>query len=811
MQQRQWGTWQRGAFGCAFILGMVACADSAARDGELALVHGDLSATSADESSSEAAGSGAAASDAALSTASSCDALLAQLQNGLLEQVQAVAEQARVSPDYSYYGGGVFIDDVAPALGAAGAPVASRPVASSPVASSPVASSPVASPPLAGVPSAGAPLTDIAAPAAAAGSAFAGSRFSETTVQVPGVDEADFVKAEGDRIYLLQGNSLYVLDARAANATQVVSSIALEGSPYELYVRDGQVVVTSSVSGPLPGQEVDDYYYYYYYYPSYAKLTVLDTRGDSIGVVRESYVEGYAYGSRRNDSVVRALVQQGSKVQLDYPSVSYFDIFGNRRSQAEIDLQVDLWVLLTTESIEDSVVEDYLPSRFERLSSGELVEQPVRCDDYLLPAPGLVNAGATTIVALDLDAPDASLGTTTFLGYADAVYANEDALIIRQTQYDYVEPIYRVNTNIHRFELDGAATTYSASGSISGYVAAPLGLDEVDGVIRTLATEDRYETVEIEGEEYLAYAGSANRVVTLGSEGGSLQELGRSSDVDTAGSLYGARFVDAYGYVSTYDYNTYSGALLVFDASNPEAPALAARVAQDGYLSMLQPLWGSQLLGIGEAIDPSGLSNNVVLSLLDVSDPTAPSISSEYVYGEYGYSEAFYDARALSIHPKRALFSLPFQNYDGQTRLDVFNVSSSGLGRVASITPTSYEPSLLECLTFLGYSTDPEFLEYLESDPTYVEYLLTECSYYYVANARRGLFRGDELFLVHTLGVDAYSVYNLSGPPVGEVELPPQSPYIYYPVDVSEPVPVPPPVEGEAPPSEGDVPLPAGE
>jgi hypothetical protein len=752
--------------GCGFILGLVACAGDATPDEGFARVQGDLSAASEDE----------AGNDAALSATSSCDVLLAQLQNDLLEQVHQRAEQARISPDYYYYGGGVFIDDVAPEF-AAPAPA-------------PVVIAPISSP---------------TAPSAAAAPAFAGARFSETTVQVPGVDEADFVKAEGDRIYLLQGNSLYVLDASDARATQVVSSTVIEGSPSDLYVRDGRVLVTSNVSGPLPGQEVP-YYYYYYYYPNYAKLTVLDTRGDSIGVLRESFVEGYSGGSRRHGSVVRSLVQQTSKVQLDYPTVSYVDIFGNLRSQAEIDLQVDLWVLLTSESIEDSVVEDYVPSTFERVD-GALVEQPVRCEDYLLPGPGLFTVGATSIVSLDLDALDAPLGTATLLGYAEGVYANDDVLLVRQTDYgDFTQPIPSYKTNIHRFTLDGAATTYTASGSVPGFVSTSSGLDEAGGVIRAVSSEDRYQIEPVDGGESITYLGTSSRVVTLEAEGSELVQIGQSPDIGTD-YVYQSRFVGDYAYLFTYNL---SGNLFVVDVSNPAAPALAGQTATNAYVGALVPLRTDQLLSVSQVIDPTGMSfSQMALQLFDVSDPAVPSLVSEHLIAAQGYTDASYDPRAISFHPQRNLLSFPFQDYEtGLSTLEVFNVPvSGGFEHLASLAPSSSEPTLLECLAFLGYPTDPEFLQLLEENPEYAEAILTECGYYWVATMRRGLFRGDDLFAVHTLGIDAYSVYALSGPPIGSVDLPPGYPYYYYPYSV----PLSRPVADTAPPIEGVAPAPSGE
>src|SRR5207244_637273 len=138
--------------------------------------------------------------------------------------------------------------------------------------------------------------------------------------------------------------------------------------------------------------------------------------------------------SRRDEGVVRVVVSQSSKAQLDFPSVTYTDIFGHPRSQVEIDAQVDLWALLATDDIEDSSLEDYLPASYERVG-GQLVRQPLDCGSYYRPGPGLTQAGATRVVALDLDAPAAPLEAVTVLGYADAVYIDQDALVLRQTDY----------------------------------------------------------------------------------------------------------------------------------------------------------------------------------------------------------------------------------------------------------------------------------------------------------------------------------------------------------------------------------------
>jgi uncharacterized secreted protein with C-terminal beta-propeller domain len=706
--------------GAAYTLGLVACAGQSTDEG-VAQVHGNLTAE---------------ASANALSSGESCDELLAQLQNGLLAQVSERAEQARVSAA-PYYGGGVFIDDVVPSFGgqvsAASAPA------------------PAPAPSISGV---------------------ASTSFSETTVQVPGVDQGDFVKGEGDRIYLVNGSVLYVLNAAAA-ATELVASVPIEGDAYELLVHEGRVAVLSTVYGPLPGSE-DVYSPYYYYYPTYAKLTVVDATSVTANVVRESYVEGYYSHSRLHDSVVRVVLQQSSKAQLDYPNVSYVDIFGHPRSQTEIDLQVDLWQLLATESIEDSVIEDYLPAAYERIG-GALVQQPLRCSDYLVPGPGLIQAGATSVIALDLDAVDAPLGNVTVLGYSESVYAGDDSLILRLTDYaDYTGPIPNVTTRLHRFALDGANTTYTASGSIAGYVQGQFALDEYNGVIRAAVFSERYGT-DADAGGGVVYLGTSSRVETLTVAPGELTELGRTPDVTGDQYFLTAQFLGDRGYVLT---SGVPNQLSVVDLSNPAAPSFAGQLQTTTYTSLLIPLSTGTLLGVGYATVPGGFQN-VAVQLFDVSDASAPSLTDEYVLSEPGYSEALGDPRAVTFHPRRNLLAFQHQSYiTGSTSLEVFGFSTAqGINHVGSVVPEAVEPTLLECLALLGYPTDPEFLAQLEQDPAFAESLLQQCRSYNQEYVRRGLFRGNAVYSVSNTSVAAYSLDALAGPPLSQVDLP--NPYYY--------------------------------
>ena len=123
---------------------------------------------------------------------------------------------------------------------------------------------------------------------------------------------------------------------------------------------------------------------------------------------------------------------------------------------------------------------------------------------------------------------------------------------------------------------------------------------------------------------------------------------------------YAVRFVGDLGYVVTFNQ---TDPLYVVDLTNPEQPVLAGQVSLSGYSSFLQPLSGSLLLGIGQAVDQELRTEGLQLEVFNVAQPDQPALLSRQQLGRNATSAAEYDPHALLWWPAADLLVLPVDDY----------------------------------------------------------------------------------------------------------------------------------------------------
>lgn len=330
-------------------------------------------------------------------------------------------------------------------------------------------------------------------------SAQSASSFSQTNTQVKGVDEADIVKNDGTNIYVLHGNAFKVIHAFPASQMKESGSIAIDGTPTEMFVADGKVVVYSQVNGAdvlnaagiKPRSQYQDYGYAVAYagtaaptaaddanvaptpkdpngttpaqpqvYVPLTKVTVLTLNGDTPVVTRESWFEGSYLDSRRVGSSVRTVYQgnaYGPALKYNiydgaYPVATTTPACGpnekcatpdpaptNPYPQTGTDSIAALEKLrgVNTALIDASVIADWLPYTFVRANGG-VSATTTSCGDFYVPTVGSTESGITEVSTIDLNDPSGAPRETAILGRADTVYGNADSLYVAARAY--VEP-----------------------------------------------------------------------------------------------------------------------------------------------------------------------------------------------------------------------------------------------------------------------------------------------------------------------------------------------------------------------------------
>lgn len=585
--------------------------------------------------------------------------------------------------------------------------------------------------------------------------------FTDTNVQIPGVDEADFVETDGAHIYLLQGSELVTLDSFPPEATALRSRLAIEGSPAGMFVADERAVVLSHVydAGDLGGDDACRYIGLPLPLPvdaapgadalipcgaSFTKVTLVDLTGAEPEVVREIYLEGGYAAARRHGTRVRVVVQRGWGLPPGVPE-PWTTIWSPTppASKDEFEARVDAWEAQALAAVEASALGEWLPAMRERVG-GELVELPSSCSDVHVPAPRLAGDGATRILALDMSQDDAPVRDTVVVGGALQAYANVDTLVLSQPDWSWYDAGERTDrTSIHVFAIpaDSLDTSYLASGSVPGTPLSQFSVDVRDGIVRvaTTVTARDFEDPEIPP--------TSSRVTTARVEGDELVSVGATGDLAPGERIFAVRFLGDRAYLVTF---RQIDPLFVVDLADPAAPTVLGEVELPGFSEYIHPFDDGHLLTIGRDADTDGRTRGVALRIFDVSNPAAPALSHVELLPGDGWSPAESDHLVFTFDARRGLLALPYNRYDREYRSSLVLV---GVDEASGFTDRGEIDH--DGLGVVPCPVRPE-------EPG-------ECNSF--AEMRRGLFIEDWVYSISTAGVQVHALDDLTDP-IAEVRLP---------------------------------------
>ncbi len=526
-----------------------------------------------------------------------------------------------------------------------------------------------------------------------AGSNSGASDYSETNIQVDGVDEPDFVKNDNKYIYMIQDQTLYIVDAYPGEDAEIVSEIIFEGNPRNLFVNEDKVIVFSNA------YERKAYIAEFDYMPrergiSVSHAYVYDVSDkDDPELINDFSIEGNYYDARMIGDYVYFISQQniyydpiffdtpvlmdGSSVKIK-PEVYYFpnpetNYNFNTITSFNIDDSSDVnsKTFMMGHSNTLYVSEDNIYISYKKNLPWSHYAEDSEYAFYNIVLPLLSSDIKNKINSIKND-NSVSEGTkwskiSLVLEemYNEMSESNKDNLVdeIREALevYNIKQEIERSKTVIHRISIDNGNIDYGARGEVSGSLLNQFSLDEHQDNLRVATTTSIWVG---EREVY-------SNVFILNKN---MEVVGDIEDIAPGERIYSTRFVGDRLYMVTFKN---IDPLFVIDLSVSTNPKILGELKIPGYSTYLHPYDEDHIIGVGVTTEENqwgGVSTSgLKIAMFDVTDVENPKEIDKYEVGEAGtYSVALYEHKAFLFDKEKGLSILPVREVTGRYKDPVY-------------------------------------------------------------------------------------------------------------------------------------------
>ena len=490
------------------------------------------------------------------------------------------------------------------------------------------------------------------------------SDYSMTNVQVDGVDEADIVKTDGEFIYYISNQKIYIL-SKNLELISTIDNINNEKEkfiPKELYINNDKLIIlgnyskfsTNNISNKNTeiinideSQEIltDDVIINS---ENFAKAMVYDiNKKDSPKLIREVGLDGFYINSRMiNDNI--------------YFVSSKNILYNNNLKDEEI-------LPYTEDSIRDE--------NKKMISYSDIAYfKDVNTYNYMIVGGFNINNSE-------------EVQTETFFGASDNIYANKENLYITELKIENNMD----KTIIYKFKLGENGIILECKGEVEGYLNNQFSMDEYEGNLRVATTISKNEI-------YYDSTDSTDTTIVMGTNqdvsnkltilDDNLKEIGKIENMAQDEKIYAVRFIGKIGYIVTFKQ---TDPLFVIDLSDPTNPIIKGELKIPGYSSYLHPYDDTHIIGIGyntKENSSGGIVNtNMKISMFDISDLENPREMYTMDIGEeYVYSELEYNHKALFINKDKNLIGFPL-TYNGKNSFILIKINlENGFEKYNEIT-----------------------------------------------------------------------------------------------------------------------------
>jgi hypothetical protein len=330
-------------------------------------------------------------------------------------------------------------------------------------------------------------------------------------------------------------------------------------------------------------------------------------------------------------------------------------------------------------------------------------------DCYVHASNAALRVQITSVTAFDLSSPTLQRDSKCFVGGVEGLYMSPTNVYLTSSRFysfdtgttALANAVFKsgTTTDIHKFSLQGQSISYRGSAEVPGHLGwskdkLAYRMSEYQGDLRVLSFTgatgwalpapvpgilpsnlgNNYPTVIVSTSQGTAVSATPVPISTAPASpstltilrevsGKGLQVVGNLPNAQRPAALghpgeqvYAVQFVGPRAYVVTF---RQTDPLYVLDISNPADPKTLGELSMPGFSDYLYPLGDALLLGVGKDATSSGFIGGVKVALVDVTDPSNPSVLSAAVIGQRGSSATLdYTSHGINVLQQGGLYRI---------------------------------------------------------------------------------------------------------------------------------------------------------
>ena len=502
--------------------------------------------------------------------------------------------------------------------------------------------------------------------------------FSSTNVQVAGVDEPDIIKTDGNRILAVAQGRLHYVDV-SGNQPRYLGSVDLVGESgsgwgQEIFIRGDRALVFSTSYAdwlePVAARDLEGDH-----------VTAEDVifRGSPVSLIQEVDLSNPA-----SMDVVSELRVEGNYLSAravgdvvwmsmsSYPAQFQF-VYPAGPDAEKAAERANKEIAATAE------LGAWLPAyRFDGPGGTRAGLLP-ECDQLYTPAE-FDGFTVLSVLSFNLSEPLGTGDAASVLADGHTLYGSGQSLYLAGSTPVQAEPAdddtgdviipapSEWETVVHKFSV---STDGPARYEATGTVEGHL-LNQF-----SMDEHNGYFRVATTIGEPWNTETSESQVVVLKQQGRGLTEVGKVDNLGRGERIFSVRFAGDIGYVVTF---RQVDPLYVLDLADPTAPSVAGELKIPGFSTYLHPIGDGLLIGVGQDADDTGRTRGTKVSLFDVSNPADPRELDVIVFSD-AHSEAEWDHRAFLYWAPDEMVAIPLTKYDYEGDDDFFGAVALRVNR----------------------------------------------------------------------------------------------------------------------------------